>query len=1151
MKRALLLSLFLLAIIFVPRTSGFGNSFVSVVNPIRGTDFWDLKGQTVGTAVKGEISILNKFNLSATWLIRFDALNDEIINEVRTRESDEKGIFLEVTPTWAAAANVQYHKSETWHNAGSAFLTGYERLEREKLIDSAFEKFKSIFGYYPSSVGAWWIDSYSLSYMQSKYGIVAALIVSDQYSTDNYQIWGQYFGTPYYPSKNNALHPAQTLENKLNIVMLQWAPRDPINGYGNGVLDSTFSVQANDYMDYHGLDTKYFSSLLDIYTKQNFNQFGSLVVGLENSYEWNRYSGEYSKQIEVLNEKRKINQFSVVTMKDFASWYQRNFPKLPPTQIIVADDPLGSNKKSVWFMDPYYRAGWFLNSNGSVFRDIRQYIDGEEELCFKTRCDSVNFATSATRVLDDVSFGHEWIIDKGNVTNLKVERSSDKYIMSYQNEAKNLRKVSFLPRDISIDGKVSSIDVAILNAVNNQTVPIVNKVFNAGSLKWSFLSVVVKLSELFAFLILAVVLPGLVLSDRLSKKDSPILLRLFLSVVIGLILLTFLFYVTSLSKIRIIIFTYIILSLLVSLRFKYFNLLKDILKPILLMKDRLNIVLLIVVFGGVVFQVVPTFKSGMNFSYGIGLWGPNTHDGIWHLTLINQLIKSVPAENPIYASSTLKNYHFFYDLLVAATHYMTKIPVADLVFRFYPVIFSLMVGIGSYYLIVELFGNRMSRPRLKVAAIFSLFLIYFAGSFGWIAEFLHERHFGGESAFWANQAISFNLNPPFAISLIILIALIHILFYSNIKGIIPKIVAILVLGTLASFKSYTGILVLGSLFIVAIFRAFRVKDFTYVWIESFSFLATILLFLSNFQASAALIIFAPFWFIHSMIDSPDRVGWVRLSLARTSSQALNQWLKFILVEIISLIIFIIGNLGLRFLSFGSVIKAREIFKEDSLMFILVITILSVGIPTFFIQSGNPWNTIQFFYPALYTTALFSGVVISVLLFKLKKILALILACIILILVPINSIVTASGYLTNKPHAFVSAMELEGLQFLSKQPDGVLLTYPYDEKLRQKLPEPWPLFVYGSTAYISAFSGKAIFLEDEPQNQILLTDYKKRLVASNDFFLKPVTENLKFLRDNNIKYVYVQKIYNVRLDENTKIIKNIFENAEIIIYKIEI
>ncbi|MCR4305521.1 MAG: hypothetical protein NUV73_00370, partial [Candidatus Daviesbacteria bacterium] len=334
MKKLLLFLIFSFSLIFVPQAFAQSNSYASIVNPVRGDDFWELKDQRPETVVFEQIKILEKSDLPATWLIRFDALVEQnIMDKLKGRSTDEKGLFLEVTTSWAEQAKVNYRQSGSWHAAGSAFLTGYERKEREKLIDISFEKFKEVFGFYPKTVGAWWIDSYSLDYMQKKYGIISGLIVADQYTTDNYQIWGQYFSTPYYPDMKNALHPAQSLQNKIPVVLSQWAARDPLNGYGNGVFESTFSVQANDYIDYHDLKTDYFLKLIDLYTRQEFNQFGSVVVGLENTYEWNKYGKEYANQIEAIAQKDKKGELSAVTLEAFAYWYQKSFPELSPTQI--------------------------------------------------------------------------------------------------------------------------------------------------------------------------------------------------------------------------------------------------------------------------------------------------------------------------------------------------------------------------------------------------------------------------------------------------------------------------------------------------------------------------------------------------------------------------------------------------------------------------------------------------------------------------------------------------------------------------------------------------------------------------------------------------------------------------------------------------
>lgn len=1125
MKRFILFVLFVFSVILTPTAFAQDNSFVSIVNPVRGGDFWSQQGQYPQTAILGQIDILRKYNLSATWLIRYDALKDKnIIESLNSVLGDEKGLFLEVTPTWAKDAGVNYREGASWHVAGSAFLTGYERDKREKLIDAAFLKFRQTFGFFPKSVGAWWVDSYSLDYMQKKYGILGNLIVADQYTTDNYQIWGQYWSTPYYPSNKDALNPAQSKEDKLPVVMMQWASRDPVNGYGNGVQESTYSVQANDYIDYHDLDTSYFSKLVDIYTVQPLNSFSHLVVGLENSYSWNRYKNEYANQIRILADKNKSGQFTVATMEKFAVWYQNNFPSFSPPQIIVADDPLGSSKKSVWFMNPYYRVGWFYNQDGSIIRDIRQYVGGEEEICYEESCDKLNFATFATRVLDDVTYHTKWVIDEGKIQNFKVSKEDDKWIVSYVNEVNKEKKIAFLPKDLDINGKISSIDGAILDVIkgsNTQTTVAASGTIGSGKIKFSIFKELTSFLGFIIFIFFIIFIPGYFILEKINEETKT-LKDIFLSVVFGLVLFTVSFYLLSIFKLRILIFIYPILGVLS---------VKGVLKKINVKISLEILPVVLVTVLGTIFQAIPVFKSGLRYDFGIGFWGPNTHDGVWHIALIEQLIKSVPPQNPIFAGTTLKNYHYFYDLLVAATNYISRIDVLDLVFRFYPILFSLLLGIGSYYLCICV----VSGGKNKIwAAVISLFLIYFSGSLGWIVEYVTQKHFGGESAFWANQAISFNLNPPFAISLIIMIGIILLISSRKLSWAVSLMIALLS-GTLVGFKAYAAVIVIGALFITGIFKFITNRQIGILLVALLSSFLSVAYLLMN-GSYGSFFQFSPLWFVNSMIDSPDRVGWARLSLARYSALEKGNWLKLIMVEMIGILLFLIGNLNVR------VVGLIKLFRSQ--LFIAGLALISLITPLLFIQSGTPWNTIQFFYYFMYLCALFSGSVL-VLLVKSRYRFIGIPVLLLLLASPINSWATARGYFSSLPHARISNLEFEGLEFLSKQPEGVVLTYPYDKNLKSQVAEPWPISVYDTISYVAAFSKKAVFVEDESQNDILLTDYKKRLIAAKDFFFSP---SGNFLLKNNIKYIYIPQ-HKINLDETKLPVTRIFNNEEVSIYQI--
>ena len=146
-KKFLLLILLLLVFSLSPRETyaSAQNSFVSIVNPVRGDDFWDLKDQKPSDATQGQLQILRSQNLQATFLVRFDALKNSEIISLLKNTPDEKGLFLEVTPTLTNSAGVAYRESPSWHNAASVLLTGYSLEERKKLIETNFEEISDLY----------------------------------------------------------------------------------------------------------------------------------------------------------------------------------------------------------------------------------------------------------------------------------------------------------------------------------------------------------------------------------------------------------------------------------------------------------------------------------------------------------------------------------------------------------------------------------------------------------------------------------------------------------------------------------------------------------------------------------------------------------------------------------------------------------------------------------------------------------------------------------------------------------------------------------------------------------------------------------------------------------------------------------------------
>ena len=331
---------------------GLTLQFITIVNPVRVSTYTS----DPVASLRAQYGIISQYQLPATWLLTYNVLNrPDMVTELKKFPSNQEfGIFLEVTPEFSKVAGVEYHNTGSWHFANAVFLSGYTQEERIKLIDAVFSKFKQEFGYYPQSVGAWWVDSFSLKYMHDKYGVIANLGVADQYSTDNYQVWGTYWSTPYYPSKLHAGIPVGNADNKIGVVTLQWAPREPRQGY----YSSLYSTQ--DYSTTPKLDINYFTKLVDLYSQKGENQFSQITVGLESDFPPNVYQGEYAKQMQVVSQKSALK----VTMSQFAKWYKDKFPDISPEQKIDFDG-------MIWYQSPFYRLG-IDKTNGKII-DFRVY----------------------------------------------------------------------------------------------------------------------------------------------------------------------------------------------------------------------------------------------------------------------------------------------------------------------------------------------------------------------------------------------------------------------------------------------------------------------------------------------------------------------------------------------------------------------------------------------------------------------------------------------------------------------------------------------------------------------------------------------------------------------------------------------------------
>lgn len=548
------------------------------------------------------------------------------------------------------------------------------------------------------------------------------------------------------------------------------------------------------------------------------------------------------------------------------------------------------------------------------------------------------------------------------------------------------------------------------------------------------------------------------------------------------------------------------------------------------LKNNLTVIALLLL--GTISWSITMVKSGLCWNAqcasGVGFWGANGHDGIWHLALISSLSRGSRGI-PVFAGYPLQNYHIGFDLLVAFLNKETSIPIANLYFQILPPMFSLLIGFLTYKFTQLLTGSKKS-------GILATFFVFFGGSFAWILG-------RGESAFWSQQAITTLINPPFALSLIfILLGLIFLLKFQRNHKALFLVLSSIFFGVLIEVKVYAGILILGGLFVSAVYELITVHRSRITYIFFGSLIISLLVYLPFNKFSVGLLVWQPFWFLETMMGLSDRLGWTRFYSAMTTYKSGGIWLKGILAYSVAFVIFVCGNFGTRILAFKN-INLKKLTSLD--LFIWLIIGAGILIPTLFLQKGTPWNTIQFFYYSLF----FSGILAGIVLGRLNK---LLIVLFVVLTIPTTTITLKEVYLPQRPPAMLSKEELSALEFLKNQPDGVVLTYPYDP-IKAKEAEsnpPRPLYLYESTAYVSAFSGKTTFLEDEVNLNITGYDWPTRRVDIENWYKEKDQEKAReFLKQNNIKYIYWVKGQRAYLGDGQLGLARLFENNEVDIWKV--
>lgn len=239
-----------------------------------------------------------------------------------------------------------------------------------------------------------------------------------------------------------------------------------------------------------------------------------------------------------------------------------------------------------------------------------------------------------------------------------------------------------------------------------------------------------------------------------------------------------------------------------------------------------------------------------------------SHDQAWHASLIQELNINYPPEIPGFAGQTLKNYHFFYDLIIANQLQLFGGSVFYYIEVIYPILISLFYGISIYRVISYI-------TKSKYIHYLTIFLAYFSHS---LIYLYHNLSNNPQMLIVFDQPAIFLYNQQTVLSISVILYL--LILISKIKtkfNITLNLASISLVTFLLSLKIYAYITIVIFLIFLFIFRMVKSnfnlkKNLNLIFIAICSISLSLAIVLLNYQLGQSFLHFQPGWIVTEYIN---------------------------------------------------------------------------------------------------------------------------------------------------------------------------------------------------------------------------------------------------------------------------------------------
>ncbi len=330
--------------------------------------------------VKKQLILVKQYGFPSTWALKYDCLMDpryQALFADYLEETDEVSAWWEITEPLCRKAGVPFRgkTSEEYDDrVNSAYCIGYQPEERKLLVDAYMQDFHEVYGFYPRTIGSWVLDTVTLSYAASRYGILGGAICRDQMGTDGFTLWGGYPNGLYYPSLKNENIPASTVEGQLPVPMFRLLGPDPIYNFEQDVRPGLQGVYTLEPSWIIGRDPDWLAWFFGCLAGEDSLGTGYAHVGQENNFLWENISPGLKPQLALLKTLAQEGKVQVETMADTASHFTSTYRLTPPMTFQASQDwDRTRNLSAQWYACPSCRVG-FLGEEGHLrIRDFFLY----------------------------------------------------------------------------------------------------------------------------------------------------------------------------------------------------------------------------------------------------------------------------------------------------------------------------------------------------------------------------------------------------------------------------------------------------------------------------------------------------------------------------------------------------------------------------------------------------------------------------------------------------------------------------------------------------------------------------------------------------------------------------------------------------------